>query len=141
VALILDAGPLYASLDRRDRAHRACRKLIEEATEPLVIPSPVFPEVDYLASERLGPGAMIALLADIGTGAYRVEDLLAEDYSRVTDLMDRYADLDLGFVDAAVVAIAERLGEPKIATLDRRHFTVVRPRHVEAFELLPASAG
>jgi len=84
---------------------------------------------------------MIALLADIGTGAYRVEDLLAEDYSRVTDLMDRYADLDLGFVDAAVVAIAERLGEPKIATLDRRHFTVVRPRHVEAFELLPASAG
>jgi predicted nucleic acid-binding protein len=40
-------------------------------------------------------------------------------------------------VDASVVAVAERLGIGTVATLDRRHFTVVRPRHVDMFELLP----
>ena len=137
MALILDTGPLYASLDRRDRDHERCRALIEGAVEPLVVPSPVLPEVDYLASERLGPGAMLALLADVEVGAYLVENLEPDDHSRVRDLMERYADLDLGFVDAAVVAVAERLDEPKVATLDHRHFSVVRPRHVQSLTLLP----
>lgn len=55
----------------------------------------------------------------------------------MAELAERYADLGLGGTDASVVAIAERLGIDKIATLDRRHFSVVRPRHVEAFTLLP----
>ena len=37
-----------------------------------------------------------------------------------------------------VIAAAERLGVTEVATLDRRHFTVVRPRHVEAFKLVPS---
>jgi predicted nucleic acid-binding protein len=76
-------------------------------------------------------------LADILAGAYEVEDLIPEDYERARDLCEQYADAPLGFVDAAVVAIAERLNERKIATLDHRHFRMVRPRHVDAFELLP----
>jgi hypothetical protein len=56
----------------------------------------------------------------------------------VRELLTRYRDFQLGFVDAAVVAVVERLGEPKLATLDRRHFGAIRPRHVEALELLPA---
>ena len=75
------------------------------------------------------------LLDDIVRGAYLVQDLTAEDYLRVRDLCDRYADI--GFVDAAVLAIVERLNEPKLATLDRRHFGMLRPRHVDALELLP----
>lgn len=102
-----------------------------------MIPSPVLPEVDYLASERIGPAPMLALLHDVERGAYRIEDLRFDDYPRVRELMDRYADQDLGFVDASVLAIVERLGEPKLATLDRRHFAVVRPRHVDALDLLP----
>jgi predicted nucleic acid-binding protein len=81
---------------------------------------------------------MIASLDDIGQGAYRVEELTETDYRRVRKLTDRYADLDLGFVDAAVLAVVERLGELKLATLDHRHFTVVRPRHADGLELLPA---
>jgi predicted nucleic acid-binding protein len=138
VALILDTGPIYASLDRKDRDHDRCRALIEEATEALVIPSPVLPEVDYLVSERLGTGPMLALLDDIGHGAYVVEDLGDADYGRVRAVMDRHADQDLGFVDASVLAVVERLGEPKLVTLDRRHFSVVRPRHVDSLVLLPA---
>ncbi len=138
MALILDTGPLYASLDRSDQDHAACRALIESANEPLVIPAPVLVEVDYWIHQRLSPGVFVALLADVEAGAYLVEDLTRADYARVRELCDRYADADIGFVDAAVMAIAERLGEPKLATLDRRHFSLLRPRHRDTIELLPA---
>ena len=138
MALILDTGPLYASLDRFDADHGACRALIEDAEEPLVIPAPVLVEVDYWIHRRLTPGALVALLADIEAGAYAVEDLTPTDYRRVRELVDRYADSDIGFVDAAVLAVVERLGERKLATLDRRHFAVLRPRHVDSIDLIPA---
>jgi predicted nucleic acid-binding protein len=137
VALILDTGPIYASLDRRDHDHRRCRHLIEETEEQLVIPSAVLPEVDYLVSQRMGSGPMLALLRDIESGAYSVCDLNTTDMSRVRELMDRYADSDIGYVDACVVSVAELLGEKKLATLDHRHFSIIRPRHTDAFQLLP----
>lgn len=138
MALILDTGPLYASLDRSDADHQACRALIESADEPLVIPAPVLVEVDYWIGQRLHPGVLVALLADIEAGAYVVADLFAEDYARVREVCDRYADADIGFVDAAVLAIVERLGESKLATLDRRHFGLLRPRHRASIDLVPA---
>lgn len=137
MALILDTGPLYAAIDRSDADHEACRRLIEDADEPLVIPAPVLVEVDYWIHQRLHPGVLVALLDDIVDGAYRVEDVGPDDYRRIRELCDRYADADIGFVDAAVIAIAERLNEPKLATLDHRHFRAVRPRHVDALQLLP----
>jgi len=138
VALILDTGPLYASLDRSDADHAACRALIESADEALVIPAPVLVEVDYWIGQRLHPGALVALLADIEAGAYLVADLVGADYARVRELCDRYADSDIGFVDAAVFAVVERLNESKLATLDRRHFGLLRPRHRASIDLLPA---
>ncbi|MBX3029526.1 MAG: PIN domain-containing protein [Chloroflexi bacterium] len=138
MALILDTGPLFASLDRSDADHVACRALIEEADEALVIPAPVLVEVDYWIGQRLHAGALVALLADISDGAYLVEDLTPGDYRRVGELCDRYADADIGFVDAAVLAIIERLDEGKLATLDRRHFSLLRPRHRPSIDLLPA---
>ena len=115
------------------RAGAACRALIEGASEPLIIPAPVLVEVDYWIGQRLTPDVLVALLTDIEAGAYVVED-----YARVRELCDRYADADIGFVDAAVLAIVERLGESKLATLDRRHFGLLRPRHRDAIDLLPA---
>jgi hypothetical protein len=138
VALILDTGPLLSSIDRSDADHLACRDLIEGAIEPLVIPSPVLVEVDYFVHVRLYPAVMVQLLDDVVKGAYIVEDLTPEDYVRVRELCERYADSDIGFVDAAVLAIVERLNEPKLATLDHRHFSVMRPRHIDALQLLPA---
>jgi len=137
MALILDTGPLYAALDRSDQDHAACRALIESSEEPLVIPSPVLVEVDYWIGQRLHVGVLVALLDDISAGAYRVEDLTPPDYLRIRTLCDRYADADIGFVDAAVLAVVERLDEPKLATLDHRHFGLLRPRHRETLELLP----
>lgn len=86
----------------------------------------------------MGVGPMLAFIQDVADGAFQIEDVTDSEYSRIRELMDGYADQDLGFVDAAVVTLAERLNETKIATLDRRHFSVVRPRHVASFKLLPA---
>ncbi len=137
MALVLDTGPLYASLDRRDAAHVACRQLLDAINEPLVIPAPVLVEVDYWTRKWLNPGVWVALLDDISEGAYAVEELTAEDYRRVRQLCDHYGDSDTGFVDAAVLATVERLNEPKLATLDHRHFGLLRPRHVDSLRLLP----
>ena len=137
MALILDTGPLYASLDRSHDSHHRCRRLIESTDEALLIPAPVLVEVDYLIHRSLHPGVLVSLLADLESGAYEVVNVTADDHRRVAELCDRYADADIGYVDAAVLAIVERLNEPKLATLDHRHFGVLRPRHVDALRLLP----
>lgn len=137
MALILDTGPLYASLDRSDDDHARCRGLIEGADEALLIPAPVLVEIDYLIHRSLHPGVLVALLADIESGAYEVANVTLADHRRIAELCDRYADADIGYVDAAVLAIVERLDEPKLATLDHRHFGLLRPRHVDALHLLP----
>ncbi len=82
----------------------------------------------------------MALLDDVYSGAYQVLDLVLDDYRRVREVCDQYADADVGFVDASVLAVTERLGEPRLATLDRRHFGMLRPRHVRALQLLPELA-
>ena len=137
MALILDTGPVYALLDRDDLDHAASRQLIESAVEPLVIPAPVLVEVDYLVRIRLHAGVMISFLDDVVENAYSIEELRAEDYRRVRELCDLYSDSDIGFVDDAVLAVVERLNEPKLAMLDHRHFGMLRPRHVDALRLLP----
>ena len=134
---MLDTGPLYATLDRSDGAHVAARRLVETAREPLIIPAPVLVEVDQLTQGKQRPSAFTGLLQDVKAGFYEVSDLLPEDYDRVLELCERYLDSGIGFVDAAVLAIVERLNEPKLATLDRRHFGILRPRHVDALTLLP----
>jgi predicted nucleic acid-binding protein len=103
-----------------------------------VIPAPVLVELDYFLTRRWGPAPMTRVLEDVRRGAFEIESLNAGDYERVSDLITTYADLRVGFVDAAVFAVVERLREPKLATLDRRHFGAMRPRHVRALTLLPA---
>lgn len=126
-------------MDRSDRDHAACAHLLEASEEQLVIPAPILPELDYWFHKGMGPDALKGLLAEIAAGVFYVEDLKLSDYQRVAELLEQYIDLRVGFVDAAVLAIVERLAEPKLATLDRRHFSIMRPGHVEALELLPAS--
>ncbi len=137
MALIIDTGPLYASLDRSDTHHEASRELLGSTQETLVIPAPVLVEVDWLIRARLHVGVFNALLDDIASGAYVIEDPAPQDYIRIREICDAYSDSDIGFVDAAVVAVAERFRETKIASIDRRHLGIVRPRHTQAFRLLP----
>jgi predicted nucleic acid-binding protein len=137
VALICDTGPLYGALDRTDTDHVVCSRLLSESTEPIVVPAPVVVELEWLASSRLDPRAFLAFLADVEAGRLEVAELERTDYPRISQLLERYADLPLGFVDAAILTVVERFAERRLATLDHRHFSVVRPRHTATLELLP----
>jgi len=137
VALICDTGPLYAAMDRSDQDHELCAHLLTTSSEQLLVPAPVVVELEWLASSRLGSEPFASFLRDVQEGAVVIADLARSDYARVRELLERYSDLKLGFVDAAVLAVVERLGETKLASLDHRHFATVRPRHVEAIRLLP----
>lgn len=123
-----------------DADHERCAPLLHPSPERRIVPAPVLVELDHLLSRELGADSFPKLLDTIKVGELAVEDLTASDYERVAALMRTYADLDVGFVDCAVLAVTERLGEPKLATLDHRHFGTMRPRHIEALELLPKGA-
>ena len=88
-------------------------------------------------ARQLGPAAEARLFRSIAEGEIHIEVLTNGDLRRVAELVETYEDLPLGGADASVIAIAERLGETLIATLDRRHFSVVRPSHAAAFDLVP----
>ncbi|MEA2687140.1 MAG: uncharacterized protein QOE93_2335 [Actinomycetota bacterium] len=137
MALVVDTGPLLAALDGADPDHDECAELLASATEDLVVPTLVLAEVDYWCHQRLGPHAWLAVLDDVLDGVYRVEHPTPSDLARCRALQAEYADLRLGVVDASVIALLERLGETRIATLDHRHFSVVRPVHVTGFVVLP----
>ena len=135
MALIVDTGPLVALLDATDPDHERCAALLRETSEPRVVPVCVLVEVEYLL--RPWPQAFAALLVDFDSGAFELLDLPTRWLQRSGELVEQYRDLPLGLVDATVITATEMLGETKVATLDRRHFTVVRPSHTDVLELLP----
>ena len=97
----------------------------------------VITEVAYLIGTRLGVDAEVRFLGDLAAGEFAIEAVMASDWLRIAELVSRYRDLPLGTVDGSVIAAAERLGITTIATLDRRHFSIIRPTHTDAFELVP----
>lgn len=138
--LVCDTGPLVAAALSRDPDHRVCVDLftgMHLAGRRLVVPSPVVAEVGYLIGTKGGANVEAAFLRSLATGDFVVEELTTADYERAAVLVEGYVDLSLGTTDASVIAVAERLGCPEVATLDHRDFTVVRPAHIDAFTLLP----
>jgi uncharacterized protein len=136
---VFDTGPIVAALDRSDRYHQACTELIANTPGVLLLPVPVIVEAAQLAHARLGVAAEAAFTESIAREQqFTIISPTEDELARASVLMRQYADLRLGLVDACVIALAERRGATQIATLDRRHFSVVRPQHVVAFTLLPA---
>jgi uncharacterized protein len=137
--LLCDTGVLLAAGNVKDHAHQTCLRLLREVEGPLLVPSPVLGEIGYLLQSRVGPQAEVTFLKSFGSDGFQIAEREEQDIRRMAELVDSYVDLPLGMVDAAVVAIAERLRLTEIATLDHRHFAVVRPKHTPAFILLPTS--
>jgi predicted nucleic acid-binding protein len=135
--LIVDTGALVAAADSDDPDHPACLALLEDDDGPLITTAMVIAEAAYMLHRQLGPDAEAALYTSILDGTLNVEPLGTDDWERMRDLVVTYADLGLGGTDASLVTIAERLAATRLATLDHRHFHVVRPRHTDAFELVP----
>jgi uncharacterized protein len=135
--LLVDTGIFYALADRSDAWHARAVKLIKSTREPLLAPVTVLPEVTYLLATRLGTHVEQAFVRSLADGEVSVESVRTADYPRALEVLEQYAEI--GFVDATIVAVAERLKLKTIATTDRRHFSRIRPVHVPAFTLLPAN--
>lgn len=132
-----DTGPLYALVDSSDAWHERVVEWWRRNREPVLLPMSVIPEVAYLLQTRIGPAAELAFVQAVASGEFTVEPLEGEDLERAADVMRQYQDFPLGFVDASVVAVAERLEARTVLTTDRRHFGTVRPRHTRALTLAP----
>lgn len=135
--ILIDTGPLVAVADADDQDHDRCVSALSAAQGPFLVPSTVLIEVSYLLQRNLGSYAEAAFLRSFLRGELTLIHPVLADLERMVALVETYADLPLGSVDASLVAIAERLNVTEIATLDRRHFTVVRPYHIPAFTLIP----
>lgn len=138
--ILCDTAPIVAAALADDDDHHTCVELftgLHLARRPLLVPGTVAAEVGYLLARESGARVEAMFLSALADGDFRPVDLLAEDYGRAAELVETYADLPLGTTDATVIALAERLGLSEVATLDRRHFSVVRPRHAAALTLLP----
>lgn len=102
-----------------------------------MVPVLVITEVAYLLATRIGAETEVRFLGDLAAAELVTEPVDAGDWIRIAELVMAYRDLPLGTVDASIVAAAERLGVRTIATLDRRHFSVVRPARIAIFDLVP----
>ena len=137
VIVVADTGPLYALVDSDDAWHERVVAWWKANRSAVVVPVCVLPEVCYLLHHRISPEAEAAFVQSVVNGDFNVEPLESDDLSRAESTMRKYAELEIGFVDSTVIATAERLDAVQILTTDRRHFSVVRPRHTSSFRLLP----
>lgn len=134
---LVDTSFLVSLANPKERHHRKCLTVAHSIRTTLLIPVTVLPEVTYLIGEQLGHRAMRQFVHSTRNPAWTFVPLLDSDLQRSAELLDQYHNTKLDFVDATIVAMAERLNVRRILTLDRRHFELIRPHHCPAFELLP----
>ncbi|QVQ50004.1 PIN domain-containing protein [Spiractinospora alimapuensis] len=135
--LILDTGVILAAADEADPWHEACVAVIENEPGPLFTSPLVVAEACYLIDRQLGPLAESQFLGSLAEGDIQVSDLTGSDWRRMSALVGTYSALPLGGTDASVVTLAERMRVRRIATLDRRHFHVVKSQTMGYFDLVP----
>ena len=134
---IVDTGFLFALADVRDVHHDRALEVAGTLSDTILVPVTVLPEICYLLDSRLGHDVMRQFLIRLQTGPMLIEPISKTDLPRMSEILDQYADARIDFVDATIVALAERLGVTRILTTDQRHFRLFRPKHCTAFEILP----
>ncbi len=134
---LVDTGILYALADRKDKWHDRAVAFISDFTGRLLAPSTVLPETCYLLNTYLGHDAELAFIRAVVDREIALEQVTTTDLARAAELIATYADANIGMVDASIVAVAERLKITKLLTVDRRHFTMIKPKHCNGFQLFP----
>jgi predicted nucleic acid-binding protein len=131
----MDTGFWYARIDRADQHHREVAR--QQVREQIIVPIPVITETAHLVRTRSGPEALARFAESLATSSLIFETPTSSDYLRSAEILRKYNDQNIDFVDACIVAMAERLNITTILTVDRRHFGVFKPNHCDSFELLP----
>ena len=135
--LICDTGPIVAALNHRDPDHERCAALLARFAGDLASPAPVVTETALFLLSSFGPNVHLRFLDSVAAGELEVLDLEPVDHRRVAGLCRTYRDLPLDQVDASVVALAERHGQNRIASIDHRDFAIVRLADGRSLKLLP----
>jgi predicted nucleic acid-binding protein len=141
VALVVDAGTLYAQADADEPRHAEVAKVLRDERELLVTTELAVAEADYLILDRLGPDIELAFVDDLVNGTFVVECLTRDELDRARGVVERYRDLRLGLADASLVVLAQRHGTTRILSFDERVFRAVAPLQGGSFTVLPADAA
>ena len=135
--ILLDTSGLLSALDQSQRYHHECATLLAEASAPLLLSPFVLAELDYLVMRHVGRRAQAALLDEVARGAYQLEPFGAVDVARAKEVVEQYADLEIGLADASIVVLARRHTIADVLTLDQRHFRAMRIERRKRFKVLP----
>jgi len=138
--ILLDTSGLFAALVANQRAHEAARAVLEHARPPFVLSPFVLAELHSFVARTAGVDAELALLEEVGAGAYDLVPFLHEDVAEAAGVIERYRDLGVGLADASIVVLAGRFGTNEVLTLDERRFRTLATPGGEAFAILPADA-
>ena len=141
MALIVDAGALYAQADADEPRHEAVAQLLRNEREELVTSELAVAEADYLILDRLGVDVELAFLGDLSSGAFQVECLTRAEIEQASSIVERHRDLKLGLADASLVILAARYRTNRIISFDERAFRSVAPLTGGAFVMLPADGS
>ena len=133
MSILADTSGVLALLDSDEPYHEAALPY----ADALLIPSTILCEVDYLASQRYGSHVARRFLASVAEERVRFLNAELRDIKLAHTLVQKYADADIGFVDASVVALAERHRIQRVLTLDRKHFSFIQAPTLGYLELLP----
>jgi predicted nucleic acid-binding protein len=136
--IILDTSGLLAAIDASQTHHRAAAAALRKAEAPRLLSPFVLAELDYLLATRVSRPAEQALLGQVADGIYQIESFDADDIARANEVLDLYADLDLGLADGSLIVLSERHDVLDLLTLDERHFRAVRGSGGKPFRILPA---
>jgi len=134
--ILIDAGPMVALISASDRHHASCKATLARLDEPIVTVWPAFMEAMYLL--RSSMEAQSNLWYMVLRDAIIFQPLTIDDAPRMHDLMRKYEDLPMDLADAALVRVAERENISRVFTLDRRDFSVYRPKGIGRFTILPS---
>ena len=135
--MIVDTSALLALVNADEHSHAAMSELITGTTESLVVSPYVVAELDYLVSTRFGVAAELEVLRELAGGAWTLANFSEVDLAAAAAVVEQYADQSIGVADASLVVLAHRFETRTIATLDRRHFEVLRPLGGGSFEVVP----
>jgi uncharacterized protein len=133
---VADTGFVVALLNRSDTMHSSVT-IVYRKQKQILLPQTVLAEVAYLVGRNADLATVVAFLKGLSASRFALIALIDKDVMRVAEILDEYADSRIDFVDASVMAIAERYGIKKILTLDQRDFRLFRPKHCDSFEILP----
>jgi predicted nucleic acid-binding protein len=137
--ILVDTSFLVSLINPREERHADCARVATQIVshKQWIVPQTVLTETTYMLDKWLGHHVMRSFVARMNRSDWDIRPIQASDLQRCEELLEQYADSRLDFVDSTLVALSEQLDIDTILTLDRRHFYMIRPKHIPHFTILP----